>query len=128
VVTGASPASGAPCPWPWPKRGASAIGLARRRTLLDQVAAELARLSPDSNTEVCDVGDTDAYRATLVRIEDDRGRIDVLINNAGIDFMLEASRGEDSVVRRVFDVISLVRSSAPWPCCLAWSNVAPASW
>jgi len=42
------------------------------------------RTSPASTTMVCDVSDTDRYAAVLAGIERERGRIDVLINNAGI--------------------------------------------
>jgi NAD(P)-dependent dehydrogenase (short-subunit alcohol dehydrogenase family) len=104
VVTGASSGIGRALALTLAERGASVIGLARRRTLLDQVAGELSRRSPGSATQICDVGDTDSYREALAGIEDERGGIDVLVNNAGIDLMLEASEGELDTVRRVFDV------------------------
>jgi len=104
VVTGASSGIGRALALTLAERGASVIGLARRRTLLDQVAGELSRRSPGSATQICDVGDTDSYREALAGIEDERGGIDVLVNNAGIDLMLEASEGELDTVRSVFDV------------------------
>jgi short-subunit dehydrogenase len=104
VVTGASSGIGRALALTLAERGASVIGLARRRTLLDQVAGELSRRSPGSATQICDVGDTDAYRETLAGIEGERGTIEILVNNAGIDLMLEASEGELDTVRRVFDV------------------------
>ena len=104
VVTGASSGIGRSIALTLAERGALVIGLARRRSLLDQVAEELSWRSPRSATQVCDVGDADAYRDTLARIEDERGRIDVLVNNAGIDLMLQAAGGEDATVRRVFDI------------------------
>jgi len=104
VVTGASSGIGRALALTLAERGASVIGLARRRTLLDQVSGELSRRSPGSATQICDVGDTDSYREALAGIEDERGGIDVLVNNAGIDLMLEASEGELDTVRRVFDV------------------------
>ena len=104
MVTGASSGIGRALALTLAERGASVIGLARRRTLLDQVAGELSRRSPGSATQICDVGDTDSYREVLAGIEDERGGIDVLVNNAGIDLMLEASEGELDTVRSVFDV------------------------
>jgi NAD(P)-dependent dehydrogenase (short-subunit alcohol dehydrogenase family) len=41
--------------------------------------------SPDSSTIVCDVTDVDLFTQTLREIETSRGRIDLLVNNAGID-------------------------------------------
>jgi NAD(P)-dependent dehydrogenase (short-subunit alcohol dehydrogenase family) len=104
VVTGASSGIGRALALTLAERGASVIGLARRRALLDQVAGELSRRSPDSATQICDVGNTDAYREALAAIEGERGTIDILVNNAGIDLMLEASEGGLDTVRRVFDV------------------------
>jgi short-subunit dehydrogenase len=86
------------------ERGASVIGLARRHELLDELAAELSERATGSTTTVCDVADNDAYRDVLTTIAKERGRIDVLINNAGVDLALHGSDGDSGTVRRVFDV------------------------
>jgi NAD(P)-dependent dehydrogenase (short-subunit alcohol dehydrogenase family) len=104
VVTGASSGIGRSVALELADRGASVVGLARRRPLLDEVEAELRRRTPGSAVLVCDVGDTVAYRDALGRIEEDRGKIDILVNNAGIDLMLQAPSGDDLTVHRVFDV------------------------
>ena len=65
VVTGASSGIGRAIALTLADRGAVVVGLARRKALLDELAPELARRSPNSGTVVCDVGDTDAFRATL---------------------------------------------------------------
>jgi NAD(P)-dependent dehydrogenase (short-subunit alcohol dehydrogenase family) len=104
VVTGASSGIGRAVALTLAQRGASVIGLARRRSLLDELATELCQHAPGSSTEVCDVGDADAYRDTLGRIEEEQGKIDVLVNNAGVDLILRAPGGDDATVRQVFDV------------------------
>ena len=67
MVTGASSGIGRALALTLAERGASVIGLARRRNLLDEVAGELSRRSPGSATRICDVGDTDSYREALSR-------------------------------------------------------------
>jgi short-subunit dehydrogenase len=104
VVTGASSGIGRAVAVTLAKRGATVFGLARRRGLLEEVRAELAAISPRSDTEVCDVGETDTFRLLLSRLEAERGRIDILVNNAGIDLPLRAKDGDDEAVRQVFDV------------------------
>ena len=44
----------------------------------------MRRSSPKSTALVCDVSDTDQYASMLATIEREHGRIDVLINDAGI--------------------------------------------
>jgi NAD(P)-dependent dehydrogenase (short-subunit alcohol dehydrogenase family) len=104
VVTGASSGIGRSVALTLADRGASVIGLARRPSLLDEVGVALSRRSPGSAVHLCDVGDAEAYRDTLAGIEEERGRIDVLVNNAGIDLMLDAADGDEATVHRVFDV------------------------
>ena len=103
-MTGASSGIGRGLALTLADRGASVIGLARRRDLLDELAPLLAERSPGSTTEECDVGDADGFRHTLARLEDERGGIDILINNAGVDLMLAVPGGDLATVREVFDV------------------------
>jgi NAD(P)-dependent dehydrogenase (short-subunit alcohol dehydrogenase family) len=84
VVTGASSGLGRRFCRDLAERGAVVTGLARRAARLATLEEEMRRTSPDSGTLVCDVSATTGYAATLAGIERDRGRIDVLINNAGI--------------------------------------------
>jgi short-subunit dehydrogenase len=104
VVTGASSGIGQAIALTLAGRGATVVGLARRKDLLEELQPELARRTPASTTEVCDVGDAAHYRRTLARIQADHGRLDVLVNNAGIDLMLPVPGGDDATVHEVFDV------------------------
>lgn len=103
-MTGASSGIGHAVALTLADRGASVVGLARRRPLLDELADELSRRSAGGSTRVCDVSDADAYRATLADIERDHGHVDVLVNNAGVDLILRVPGGDDETVREVFDV------------------------
>jgi NAD(P)-dependent dehydrogenase (short-subunit alcohol dehydrogenase family) len=101
VVTGASSGIGRAIALTLAERGATVIGVARRKDLLDELAAEL---SHGGATRVCDVSDAQALQACLQEIESEYGRLDILVNNAGIDLMLPVPGGDDVTVHRVFDV------------------------
>jgi short-subunit dehydrogenase len=104
VVTGTSSGLGRRFALDLAARGATVIGLARRQSLLDELAVELKRLSPSSDTRVCDVGDADAYRRQLDEVEGRHGRVDVLINNAGINEPTPADQPDLDAFHRLFDV------------------------
>ncbi len=113
VITGASSGIGRALALVLAARGATVVGLARRKDLLDELRSELGRHSPRSETAVCDVGDPDAFRDALATAEGRHGRIDHLVNNAGIDLMLPvtgpaggaaAPPPDPATVREVFDV------------------------
>jgi short-subunit dehydrogenase len=104
VVTGASSGIGRAIALALADRGAVVVGVARRRALLDELAEEISRRSSGCSMEVCDVGDTVAYRKTLAAVRDRQGSIDILINNAGVDLMLPVPGGDEATVREVFDV------------------------
>ena len=84
VVTGASSGLGRRIALDLAARGAIVTGVARREALLKQVADDMRRSSPDSGYVVCDVSDTDRFTAALSDIETKHGRIDLLVNDAGI--------------------------------------------
>jgi len=104
VVTGASSGIGRAIALTLAERGATVVGLARRKDLLDELAPALGRRTRGSGTAVCDVGDADAYVATLEAVRREHDRIDILVNNAGVDLMLPVPGGGLDTVRRVFDV------------------------
>src|SRR6516225_2650972 len=85
VVTGASSGIGRRLALDLAQRGATVVGMARRQALLEELGELLKASVSSSSTRVCDVGDVGAYQAALAEIERDRGRIDVLVNNAGIE-------------------------------------------
>jgi NAD(P)-dependent dehydrogenase (short-subunit alcohol dehydrogenase family) len=111
VVTGASSGIGRSLAVVLAARGATVVGLARRKDLLDELEGELAQRGAGGWTAVCDVGDADAFREVLSATERRHGRIDHLVNNAGVDIMLPvtgqasgAPAPDPASVRAVFDV------------------------
>lgn len=66
------------------ERGARLIVLDRDAEGLESLSAELAAGGHQAHTYVCDLAERDAIAATATRVLRDCGRVDVLINNAGI--------------------------------------------
>ncbi len=65
-------------------RGAVVVGLARRENLLEDACVELQKSTQASETFVCDVSDTKQLQSRLAAIEERHGRVDILINDAGV--------------------------------------------
>jgi short-subunit dehydrogenase len=84
VVTGASSGLGRRMALDLAAAGAVVTALARREEPLRAVAAEMQRSSPDSVCRACDVSDASSYVALLAEVEQGHGRIDLLVNNAGV--------------------------------------------
>jgi 2-hydroxycyclohexanecarboxyl-CoA dehydrogenase len=104
VVTGASSGIGRQVALDLARRGATVVGLARRAELLAELEVQLAAVSPGSGTVVGDVGDTDLFHGALQRIESEHGRIDILVNDAGIEQLTPFEEGMSEAYRRIFDV------------------------
>src|SRR5689334_8907985 len=102
VVTGASSGIGRRLALDLADRGAVVTGVARRADVLSEVADQLRQRSPSSRTLRCDVSDTDAYRDALRAVEAEHGRIDILINNAGIEEPTPFADGFTDAYRRIF--------------------------
>ena len=93
VVTGASSGIGRQVALDLAARGATVVGLARREALLADLRPLLQQTSPRSDVFVCDVADVAAFQARLVDIERSQGRIDMLVNNAGVDVPTPVGNG-----------------------------------
>ena len=94
VVTGASSGIGSATARALVAEGATVALLARRRDKLEDLAGELGGRA---EVREVDVTDADAVREAVEGVVRDRGRIDVLVNNAGygtMDPALEADLGE----------------------------------
>ena len=82
-----------------------------RVALLDLDGGALAQTAYDVGTAggealaiVCDVTDADACDAALCKVEDAWGRVDLLVNNAGISHRSHFAETSDAVLHKVMDV------------------------
>jgi NAD(P)-dependent dehydrogenase (short-subunit alcohol dehydrogenase family) len=85
VVTGAGTGIGAACAVELAKAGVKVALLGRRAGPLEDIAAECARYTPGAIAVSVDVSDKSAVEKAVEAVKKTYGRIDVLINNAGIE-------------------------------------------
>ena len=84
VVTGCSTGLGVQMAKALANQGANIVALARRKELIDQVAAEIKETyGVDAIGVACDITDTARVEAAVDEILAKFGKIDILINNAG---------------------------------------------
>ncbi len=84
LITGASRGIGRSLAIDCARRGATVIGCARSQEHLKEVLKELKPISPKSAVILCDVADRRQVQTMIGKILTDFGRIDILINNAGM--------------------------------------------
>ena len=84
LITGASSGIGRCLAIDFAKRGAVVIGCGRSQERLDQTLTEVRRASPSSTMIPCDVGNRQEVQSMVAGVLADFGKIDILINNAGI--------------------------------------------
>lgn len=120
VVTGASAGIGRRLAADLARDGAIVVAVARRQELLDELAAEMRTTSPDSEGRSCDVSDTEAFVGLLHDVEEAHGRVDILMNDAGINDPAHTSAVEAGVdlaerifATNVFAVIAGTRAVLP---------------
>jgi 3-oxoacyl-[acyl-carrier protein] reductase len=97
IVTGASQGIGEAIARDLAAEGALAVLVDVQKDKLEAVAAEIAGAGGRAATRVVDVGDTAAVEAAVASIAAAHGRIDHLVNNAGItrDTLLMRMKEED---------------------------------
>ena len=84
VVTGASSGLGADAARAYAAQGADVALLARRKEKLDAVVAEIAATGRKAFAVPCDVSNEDSVKAAVEQVLAHYGRIDILLNDAGI--------------------------------------------
>ncbi len=140
LVTGASSGIGRECALAFARRGDVVVGIARHAPALQ----ELAAAHPGIHVETCDVTDAGERAALVKRVLAAHGRIDVLVNNAGVGVLgyldeLEADDVERVYATNVVAVTDLTRLVLPGmrargggavvmiSSVAAWASVPPAT-
>jgi short-subunit dehydrogenase len=85
VVSGASSGLGRGLALELARRGATVVAVARREPLLDELLDQLRLGEASAERAACDVADLDSWSALLDDVARRHGRIDVLVNAAGIE-------------------------------------------
>jgi NAD(P)-dependent dehydrogenase (short-subunit alcohol dehydrogenase family) len=106
IVTGSTRGLGRAVAEGFSRAGASVVVTSRKQDGCDAVASELRELTGGAVTGLaCHVGDWDAIPAFIENVHDKYGRIDVLVNNAGINPALQTvSTVSLELWRKLFNV------------------------
>jgi NAD(P)-dependent dehydrogenase (short-subunit alcohol dehydrogenase family) len=104
VLTGASSGLGVGFAHALGSVGAKLVLVARREDRLQSLAASLRRNGVDVRTYQADVSDPEGCQEVAAAAVNSFGRIDGLINNAGVGLSVPASRVTPDDFRRVIDV------------------------
>lgn len=110
VVTGASSGLGADAARAYAEAGADVALLARRKEKLDALEKEIEATGKKAIAVACDVSDEESVKAACNVVLDTFGKVDILLNNAGVAFpgsvetMTEADwdKGMDTNVKGIF--------------------------
>lgn len=104
VITGASSGLGAGFARALAGAGAHVVLGARREDALDEVAAEVEAHGRRAVTRATDVTDPDSCQRLVDAAVAEFGRVDVLVNNAGVGSAVPALRETPAEFRHVVDV------------------------
>jgi NAD(P)-dependent dehydrogenase (short-subunit alcohol dehydrogenase family) len=111
LVTGGSRGLGRAIVLAFAQAGADVIVSSRKQQACDDVAAEVAALGRRSKGEVCHVGRWSEIDALVERVYDEFGRVDVLVNNAGISPLYDDT---PSVTEELWDKVISVNLKGPF--------------
>jgi len=97
IVTGGSRGIGAAIVKSLAKDGMHVVAIARNMDKLQQVVSEVEAAGGTAEAVTCDIGDSKGLAAAIEGIAEKHGRLDVLVNNAGItkDGLLLRMEDED---------------------------------
>src|SRR3954453_19132406 len=104
IVTGASPGLGVAFAIGLAEAGADVAICARRVDRLQETKAKVEATGRRCVAIEADVSDPDACTQVVAETVDQLGRVDVLINNAGVGTAVPATREAPDEFRRVIDI------------------------
>ena len=104
LVTGGSRGIGAAIARRLAKDGFHVVALARNAQKLDEVCKSIAADGGSAEPLVCDIADTKALAAAVESVAEKHGRLDVLVNNAGITKDGLILRMDDEDIQSVLNV------------------------
>lgn len=104
VISGAGGGLGRALALRFARAGARVVGLDRDAAAVATLGAELEQSGHEAMALACDVTDREACRAAVEAAQERFGRIDVVINNAGLSHRSPFADTDIAVLRRVIDV------------------------
>src|SRR5215469_5611552 len=104
LITGASSGIGAATAAALAARGAAVALAARRRERLEEVAAEIGRQDGTVLVLECDITDQQQAAAAVERTVTELGRLDTLVNNAGVMLLGPAAGAPISEWQQMVDL------------------------
>jgi short-subunit dehydrogenase len=104
IVTGASSGIGLATAREFASQGGKVVLAARSRELLESIVNELKGAGFEAYAVITDVTKEEECKNLIEKTIEKYGRIDILINNAGISMRALFSEVDISVLRRLFDV------------------------
>ncbi len=104
VVTGASSGIGEATVRALAAEGAAVVGGARRKERLDDLVEEVTRVGGKAVAVECDVTDEEQAHNLVRRAAEEYGRLDVLVNNAGVMLLSTVGKSLSDQWRQMFEV------------------------
>jgi NADP-dependent 3-hydroxy acid dehydrogenase YdfG len=104
IVTGASSGIGRAIAFRLAEAGAHVFITARTKSSLDEVAGEADRLGGKATGRAFDVRDIKALQDFVARAATETGRLDVMVNNAGLEYPSSIIDGDPERWREMLEV------------------------
>jgi short-subunit dehydrogenase len=104
LITGTSTGIGRCLAIDFAKLGAAVVGCARNKQQLEQTLIEIRSINPAARMIPCDVSDREQVNAMFGEILDAFGRIDILINNAGVGMRMPFADASVEAIEQVMRV------------------------
>jgi dehydrogenase/reductase SDR family member 7B len=104
IITGASSGIGKACALHFAEKGFIVVLAARDELKLEQLKAGIEKSGGKALVAVTDVADENSCRKMVEKAVNETGRVDVLINNAGISMRALFADLDIEVIRKVMDI------------------------